>query len=447
MAKIHSVNPKSSVVPLPEFDTFGVPPTQTTVEGDICTEHRPTSTLSSKAFIMFDVTSGLDEYMRLNRSKFYMRGRVIIDKPMKAKVTQEDWKGVSTVNHPSSAVFKQVDLVIGDRTVTMSNQTYAYKADFEIRLGKSREIKKSFLTGGLWYADDPDKPEEINQIRSSFLAPESTSEDKSIGREFDLLGDIYLDMFQQERPLIGGCNIKLKFIPNDPSFYMMCTPNIRVAAVEFTDAVLFMHRSKISRPVLEGHLKALMISNAQYPLRRSFVVSSTINKGTMDALVDNVYNGHLPRRAFVSFVKHSAYNGSFHLNPFNYQHFNFNYLAFHLNGIQYPEKAFTPDFSRGHYIREYLSLFEATNQMDDSCITFDRRAFATGSTMVGVNFAPDLSSGCCASGYVSPIRYGSLRVQVRFKEALSETINMLVYLDFDDMIEINQERNPIFDFN
>jgi hypothetical protein len=43
-------------------------------------------------------------------------------------------------------------------------------------------------------------------------------------------------------------------------------------------------------------------------------------------------------------VSHNAYKGSFNLNPYNYQHSIMNYLALYLEGNQYPEKAFQPDF-------------------------------------------------------------------------------------------------------
>jgi hypothetical protein len=255
-------------------------------------------------------------------------------------------------------------------------------------------------------------------------------------------------MLEQVKALIGGCSIKLKFIPNDPSFYMMAVNDVRVTSVDFLDAVVFIHRLKVSPLVVEAHIKGLEISNAKYPIRNSFVVPTTVTKGTMDTIIDNIYNGQLPRRAFVAFVSHNAYNGSYALNPYNYQHFNMNYLAFYLNGVQYPEKAFQPDFKRGKYIREYMSLFESTNQTNtDSCISIDRKDLAKGNTIIGVNFAPDLSPTCCATGYVSPIRHGSLRLHVRFSEPLTETINCLVYLEFDHIIEISQERNAIFEFN
>ncbi len=438
----------SSVTPLSEFDIFGVPPTQSTIEQDILTEHRPTSALDSKAFIEFSLSSGIDEYIRLDKSWLYIRIKVNISKPLMAEVKLEDWKNISPVNNLLNSLFKQVDLVIGDRSVTLAHQTYPYKTDLEIKLGKSKEAKESHLTSTLWYEDSDIDPEEINQKRSLFISADSLAEDKTSGRELDLMGRVHLSLFEQNKALLGGCKIRLKFIPNDPSFYLMCKSPTRVKSVEFLDAAIYLHRSKITRPVLEGHLKGLEISNAKYQLRESFVVPITVNKGIMDTIIDNVHNGQLPRRAFVTFVDHNAFNGSESLNPFNYKNFNLNYLAFYLNGIQYPEKAFTPDFDKGLYVREYLSLFEATNQDNiDSCITLNREKFVKGNNIFAVNFAPDLTSGCCATGHVNPIKFGSLRLQLRFKKPLDKAITVLVYLDYDSILEINQERNPIYEFN
>jgi hypothetical protein len=47
--KMNAIHELSSLVALPEFDLFGVPPAQLTVEKDSQTEHRPISTLSSSS--------------------------------------------------------------------------------------------------------------------------------------------------------------------------------------------------------------------------------------------------------------------------------------------------------------------------------------------------------------------------------------------------------------
>ena len=305
MSAIHKL---SSVKPLSEFDIFSVPPTQTTIEEDLFMEHRPVSTLDSRAFIEFNISSGIDEYIRLDKIWFYLKLRINISRPLKADVTSHDWRKVSTVNNLLNSLFKQIDLTIGDRVVTPPHQTYAYKIDFEIKLGKSKDSKETNLSSIFWFesykADDG-----LNSKISQLIASDNT-ENISQGKEIDLMGKIHLSMFEQPKALLGGCNIRLKFIPNDSSFYMMTSNDLRFSSVEFTDCALLVHRSKVSRPVLEGHLKGLEISNAKYQLRESFVIPITINKGTMDRTLDNIHNGQLPKRAFVAFVDHNAFTQS-----------------------------------------------------------------------------------------------------------------------------------------
>ena len=87
MSGIHKM---SSVVPLHEYYLHAVPPTKTTVIYDVCSEHRPSSNLSSKGFIQFNINTGQDEYIRLNEIMLHLILKLKIDKPLKAKVLNDD---------------------------------------------------------------------------------------------------------------------------------------------------------------------------------------------------------------------------------------------------------------------------------------------------------------------------------------------------------------------
>lgn len=445
MSAIHRL---SSVKPLHEFDIFSVPPMQSTIENDVMTEHRPVSILDSKSVIEFNFSSSEDEYIRLDKTLFYLRMRINLSKPLQADVEKEDWKGVSTVNNFMNSLFKQIDLSIGDRIVNPPHQTYPYKTDIEIKLGKSKDAKETFMTSSFWFESTETDPEKANSRITDLIKYSESETQFGRGREIDLIGRIHLSMFEQTKALVGGCNLRLKFIPNDPSFYLMIPTGVRLKSVDFTESALFIHRSKLSKTVVNAHEKALGIGNARYHIRESFVVPITINKGTMDTTIDNIHNGQLPKRVFVAFVDHGAFNGSFLKNPFNYQNFNICHLSFYLDGKMYPEKPFTPDFENGLYIREYLSLFEATNQdIVDTCITIKRENFVNGNNIFAVNLSPDLTSGCCSTGYVNPIKFGSMRLQVRFKTPLSTAITALVYLDYDKLLEIDKDRSPHLNYD
>jgi hypothetical protein len=118
-----------------------------------------------------------------------------------------------------------------------------------------------------------------------------------------------------------------------------------------------------------------------------------------------------------------------------------------LDGNQYPEKTFQPEFENGNYIREYMSLFEATNQLSaDSSVDISRSDYPKGSALVRFNFAQDLATGC-SSRHLSCAHHGTIRLHVRFAKPLTETINALLNLESNNIIEINHERNPIFNFS
>lgn len=91
MAAIHKL---SQIAPLQEFDLFGVPGTQTTVERGITSEHRSISTLSSNSTIEFVIPTGFDEYVQLRECQFYLKFRVDIANVDKQAVSAETWNNV-----------------------------------------------------------------------------------------------------------------------------------------------------------------------------------------------------------------------------------------------------------------------------------------------------------------------------------------------------------------
>jgi hypothetical protein len=82
----------------------------------------------------------------------------------------------------------------------------------------------------------------------------------------------------------------------------------------------------------------------------------------------------------------------------------------------------------------------------DSTFSIDREKWANGFTIFAINCAPDLAEGCNTSGHVSPIKRGAVRFEIRFAEAFTETVNCLVYCEYDNIIEIDGERQVSTDF-
>jgi hypothetical protein len=196
---------------------------------------------------------------------------------------------------------------------------------------------------------------------------------------------------------------------------------------------------------LLAHTRTLEGNTAKYPLFRVDVKSITICKDIISKSVDNLFIGQLPKLLEIGFVFNTALDGSSKLNPFNFQHFDVNSL--YTDGRQIPSKPLQSDFSSGNpsYISSYLTLFLGTNisfRDDGNCIS--RTQYPYGNCLHVFDITPDLS----ASGqHWSLNRQGTLRLEVKFKVALPETISYIIYSEFNSIIEIDSYHSVILDYS
>ena len=448
MSTIHEL---SSVLALPEFDIFGVPPTQLTVESDLQTEHRPISTITnSLSPIEFEIHTGLDEYVNLGKSEIYLCLQISISKTNMAKeplIKIDDWKKICPINYLLNSFFKQIKIEIGQTPVTSSSLNYAYVAYLDSLLNFSPESKRTHLQTAFWHRDISGKMDEINEERAKRIRPTGSSLED--GCEIELYGNLHLDLGAQIKSLLGGVSIGISLYPNDPKFYLM-NDQLLVPKVSIKDIRLFIHRSKLTRQVVIAHNKVLADAkvNARYFITRKEVKAFIIQKGTIDCYLNNVENGVLPRKLFIGLVNNEAFNGHSLLNPFNFKNYSLRHIACYLDGNQFPNRPYMPDFANKKYMREYYGLFESLNQVSPgTTLDITRDEFQEGFTIYGFNFIPDLSDGCCKSGFTSTVKRGNLRIELKFNHPLIETVSAIIFCEYDNLIEIPNTRIAIKDFN
>src|SRR6266571_1158697 len=142
MSIIHEL---SSLVALPELDLFGVPPTQLMIEKDIQTEHRPISTINSNVSpIIFEIHTGIDEYVQFRECELYMCIKINIEKSIFAKdpeVKLEDWNRISPINYMLHSMIKQIEVQIGRTSVSSSSNNYAYTSYLDALINYNKNSK------------------------------------------------------------------------------------------------------------------------------------------------------------------------------------------------------------------------------------------------------------------------------------------------------------------
>ena len=121
------------------------------------------------------------------------------------------------------------------------------------------------------------------------------------------------------------------------------------------------------------------------------------------------------------------------LPSFNFKNFALNYMAVHIDGQQDVIKPIQPNFTTGHYIRSFSNFFMGIGKLHkDQGIIIDRADYRNGYTLYAFDLSPDMSSG----GNFNLIRTGSVRLDMKFATALPNTINVVVYAEFENIIEI-----------
>jgi hypothetical protein len=58
----------------------------------------------------------------------------------------------------------------------------------------------------------------------------------------------------------------------------------------------------------------------------------------------------------------------------------------------------------------------------------------------------DLSQGYTSAGYVNIPKDGVLRFEIHFSQALTTNINALIYCEFDNQLNIGEDRNAFMDY-
>lgn len=435
-----AINP-SYVCALDSFDLWGLPPVQDTIEDTTVTEHRPISQLQADTPLEFQLNTAADEYILFKDSYLYFRIKVHLDKQT-GVVGLGDWAKVSTVNNLLHSMIKHVEVDINNNTITMAPQTYAHKAYIETLLGYDDSAKKSHLTAALWYKDTT--MEGINEARQAFIKGANVQNPRD-GSPVELMGRLNLDLCFQSRAFIGGANIKITITLHKNSFFLMINETGLSATVSLENAIFYARRARVNPQIVMAHQKALAVQPAKYPLTRGEVKTNLIHKGTVDTILENVVTGKMPRRIFICFVDNEALNGSYKKNPFNFQLFDLSFLCCYVNGHAVPAIPYQP--KDGNTLREYHGLMDALDQTGTSnYCEINRHSFNNGYAIFGINMAPDLSDGCGATGHVNRIKTGAIRIQVIFGKPLDQPVTCLTYCEFDSVLQMDIDRNPIVDF-
>ena len=422
-----------------EIELFTNPPINIAMDSGAYAVHRPVTALTDDSPLEFQVTASPEEYLDLGRTKLHL----------KVKVTNVDGSNlagdakVSTSNLLMHSLFSQVDCKLNETLVSPSVNTYPYKAYLEKLLSYDRASKESWMSAEFYHKDtvpiNSHDPSDNDANRGLIVRSRLIEKSKVV----ELIGRPHVDIFQQDRYLLPGIDMALRFTRSPKAFHLMGA-DVKGFKTVIVEAALHVRKVKINPTIALEHARTLDGGqNACYPLRRGIVTTFTIGTGSLSCNKENLLSGQLPRRLVLGFVSNTAFNGSSKQNPFNFQNLGLNFLTINAGSQQYPSQLMKPNFAGGEYTHAYNQLYQSLDIYNTSTgLDINMDEFGKGYTLYGFDLTADMGQG----SYIDPIKYGSLRMEAHFDTAITAPMNVIVYAEYDNMLKIDRARNVVTDY-
>jgi hypothetical protein len=429
-----------------ELDLFVTPATQEMILGGKWVDVHPIgfSPSDGNVPLLFEI-KGCDDYIDVSQTYISFKVKFL-------KADGSDLAGteaIGPVNALLYAMMSQIDVTIANDLITTLTNLDNYKAIFQLLTNYSPDALNSMFQCALFYKDTAGNMDSIKFLpgTNNVDVPKFNyglhARNKLMGasNEITLIGRLTADFFLQNRYLLDNTDLTIKISRCKNSFCYIGTGDYKMKILGST---LHVRKVQINPEVRLAHAHCLEKSNAKYPLTRVDMKPISIPKNSRNFYRENLCSGALPSRIIFGLVDSEAFNGKDSKNPFNFQHFNLSSVQFQVESVDFPYKPFETNYSANNYTEAYFSHFLGVNKsISDSGSIIDRNDFANGYAL----YAFDLSADLCNQSHFNLIKSGNLRMVLNFDTDTVVNIVCIVYFEYQNMIEINKNRQVIFDYN
>lgn len=265
-----------------------------------------------------------------------------------------------------------------------------------------------------------------------------------------MFGVLHCDVLFSERLLLNHVNVTIKLhLPNTPSFCLMSGEGSPDYKITILSAVIKVRTVTVSPSLQLLHVNELKKGqNAKYPIRRVDCRTYTIPRGNPSLHKDDLFNGLVPKRIVLGMVDSDAFNGSYTKNPFNFQLYGANSIKLNVDGEMVPFQPLTLKLANAkeiNFMEAYQSLFTGTGRLfADSGIDISRGDYNRGYALFVFDLTPDL---CSTSDHFNPKQKGNVSLEIQFNSGLANAINLIVFGEFESIVEIDYSRHVTFDYS
>ena len=440
------------------LDLFKKPETDYSIESYRQVTIQPTTTgINPMEFII----PKLESFVDLNRSYFTMELQMKKDDGNNWSASETLWPA----NNIAHTIIKQIDLYLNGTLISPQSDTYHYKAylqtltNFDTKDGRTVLRPAGWFNGvnppPRWTANNTDATtphnDHKNLATNTKLLLANMSEERAElagGKVRHYVFVPHLEVFHTGKALVPGVEIKMKFHFNDPKVFLdgvgkagrLTESDIKIrfhlCQLRLNEAV---YRSLESK---RHNGKAV----AKYPTVRSEIRTYSMENTKSREEIRDLFQNRIPDRMIVALLDSRAFNGAYDRNCFCFQKFDLTSIKQIVRGEEYPYEMLElvgNDSSRDllGYFR-YLLASGAWCHLTGNMLEEKDWGQGKGCTLFMID---NVANGCADSRNLNPKQSGDLRIKLEFRTTPASNITILVYGEFENLLEIDPNGNVLYD--
>ena len=402
----------------------------------------------------------VDEFVDLSRSYFKVRIR------LKKNDGTDLADGDKLYPAPNLAhtLIKQMTIHLNGTLINAQTDTYAYKAFLETVLNYDQQEANSLLRPQGWLGTHTDGSSALDfatpltanntdsagphahytalaPTKKAALALSRAEQGHYQGGAFrTLIFKPHSEIFHLSKALVPGVEIKIRFYFNAPAFFLNGVGEQGRLTKEDIQMSFHLCQLSLSAPLYKTldetrHSKREV---AKFPTVRSEIRVFSHPANMTEFNQGNLFQGRIPDRLIVGLLHAHSYNGHYQYNPFSFQKFGLVSIKQLVRGEEYPYQTLELNQADTHrdmegYFR-FLQASEAWRKGQSSMVTPEMWGGTGCCTLFMFN---NVANGAADGGLMNPRQSGELRLVFRLGAAINHVINVLLYAEFENVLEID----------
>ena len=353
---------------------------------------------------------------------------------------------VSLANLPVHTCFNQiVTTVAGTDMNTEEGTLHSYKQMIDVLAFTSEEYKKTVAIAAGYYPDSTsgvattDPTAAATESNSGLIARHALT---AAGKKATFTSTLGLEWLENiDKYLVNGTSIyvtlyqapeKVRLLAKDDSKeYLLKIDNIylTLCIVHVRPEILIAHSEEFNsgKNALYAHPKTSM---------RSHVIPAGVNRYDVTQLLAD----KVPNLLIVAMVDCDEFAGKYTKNAFNFTHQGVSELLLEIGNQSIPGRPFTPDVANGLYTHEYAEFQAACGNLGNG---ISRAEYGKGRTLFAFNICHHLD----LKDSIHPvIKKGHTRLSLKFKQNLTKSIMLILYMKTSGFYQITKARNCIVEY-